>query len=541
MIVWLTGPPGVGKSTVGAILAETRGCRFVDVDAEIERTEGRSIAEIFASDGIEKFRSLEHRQIARIGSDPSVNLVAATGGGSVTDSINRDLMRSSGLRIGLTAPPATIHQRVRQGTDRPLLGGTPSLAQIESIIAEREDCYRDVDLLLDASPEPAVVAEDCAERIENREGVEWSLQWSSGEAASQLTALQTPWHAIQAIRRAVEGKRVFLLTDRNLAHHYPETIVQLVGGDGVSYVIEPGEGSKTLTVVEHIAEQMSGHGFERGDVLLSFGGGVVTDLGGLTASLYMRGIESILVPTSLLCMVDATIGGKTAVNVAGVRNLIGTFSPATEIYLVSSFLRTLPRGELRSGLVESLKMGLVASTALQSLVEHAAMFRGFDRYSDLIRESIETKIHLIGEDLLDHGARRILNFGHTIGHALEGLQPGIWRHGDAVAFGMVAETLLGRRHRSDPISESRATALINTILPLTISPSEPLPDADDLLRRVTRDKKATNQRPQFVIPIGENGWAMTAEFEGESIGDAVQAATDLIGEFHEKEGDEKAP
>lgn len=534
MIVWLTGPPGVGKSTVGALLGRKTGRPFVDLDAEIERREGRSIAEIFASDGEEMFRSLESELIERFAVDADQNIVIATGGGSVVDPRNQDLMRSSGFRIGLTASVTTLCNRISESAHRPLFDASPTCEQLELLVEEREPFYRDVDFAIIAERDPAAVVDEISERIESAESIDWAFDWSSGIHCTGLSAHRTPYSLIQVVRKEARGSRIFLVTDENLKYYYPETIAQLTGADGVSFVVEPGEGSKSFSNVERIVERLSTEEFDRGDILLSFGGGVVTDLGSFIASIYMRGIRSVIVPTSLLCMVDATVGGKTAVNCNGVRNLVGTFSPAHRIYLVPSFLATLPIEEVRSGLVESLKMGILASPTLLSLVECAQSERYFDRYSDLVRVSIETKIGLIGDDLHDHGSRRLLNFGHTIGHGLEGAQPGSWRHGDAVAVGMIAETLLGLRHRSEPISECRASNIIETILPFTVNPELATPEAPEILRMVSRDKKASGSRPQFVVPTGEDAWDEMAQFEEDRIVEAMHDAYDRVREFHER-------
>ena len=531
MILWLIGPPGVGKSTVGPLLAEETGRTFLDLDRVVTEKRGRTPAEILRDDGEPAFREIEAEIVDEIAISYREDLVVATGGGTLLADGVADVIRSTGIRIRLNATSEQLAGRIAAGgEDRPLIGGSPQHQQISAMLRSREHLYADSDVEIDTNRSPREVASMIAGIVGSISEPAWELNWQVDGGASCITAWRSPVAAITALWRATAGRRVFLLTDENLQRHYPETINRISGTDGVIYVIEPGEESKRIPVAERIVERLSAEGFDRADILVCFGGGVVTDLGGFVASIYMRGIDTVSVPTSTLCMVDATVGGKTAVNAGGVRNLVGTFAPAGAIMVVPAFLRTLPDEELRAGLVESVKMGIISAPDLLSALKRLEGRVDGVLYSSLVKRSIETKIAIIGEDLRDHSSRRLLNFGHTIAHALEGAAPGLWRHGEAVAFGMVAETLLGAIHHESPLESERVKEIIGVVLPFTKQGA--LPDRELLFALTSRDKKNAGGVPQFVVPIAGANWDLEACFTDDQIISAAEQASARIESFH---------
>ncbi|MGA2741421.1 MAG: 3-dehydroquinate synthase [Bryobacteraceae bacterium] len=268
-----------------------------------------------------------------------------------------------------------------------------------------------------------------------------------------------------------------------------------------------GEDQKRLAPVERLADEMVHRGADRSSVVVAFGGGIVTDMAGFLAAIFMRGIPVVQIPTTLLAQVDAAIGGKTGVNLAIGKNLIGSFHQPLAVLIDPSVLETLPDREYRAGLYEVLKAGVIRSEPLfRFLAESSAdvLSRQPDAVDRIIAESVAIKAEVVSADEREGGLRRILNFGHTFGHALEA-ETGYTRflHGEAVAFGMRAAVYLaqmtGHLSAEDTVDILEAIRLYGPIPPLTGIPAE------RLLTRLASDKKTIQGKVHFVLPerIGE--------------------------------------
>lgn len=542
MIIWLTGPPGSGKTTVGRLLATATDRTFIDVDEMIERSTGMAIPEIFEREGEEEFRRQETLCLSSIVEHPEQrrNTVVATGGGAVLSHYNRDLMRSSGPRVLLHADPEVIAERLRSNghrrTAHPILGGNPPLTAIRDLLERRAIPYDDHDLSVETTDSPKQTVRVIRARLRGARRPVWRLEEMLGEETCRISTFASPFAGVRRARRRGRGGRVCVLTDENVAVYYGQTAQRIAGPDGIVYVVEPGERSKSFTVVERIVERLAREGFSREDTIVSLGGGVVTDLGGFVGSIYMRGVRTVAMPTSLLAMVDASVGGKTAINGAGLRNLVGTFRQPDEVIIVPSFLRTLPEREFRSGLVESMKMGItgdnrlyeVAGTVVTRLAERGVP----TEVDEVIRLSVEEKLGVIARDLEDRQERRILNFGHTVAHALEGLAPDVWTHGEAVALGMIAETEIALQGRVAPVDRKRGERIIDDLLPLTIPHPIELPDFAELIRAMTGDKKRGEQGVVIVVPAGDDGWLLDRVVDPEEIEFGVGAAWERVEVYH---------
>ena len=247
------------------------------------------------------------------------------------------------------------------------------------------------------------------------------------------------------------GKRIGIVTDRNVARHYLRIVTRSLGDAGfdpTALVLSPGERTKTLDTVVKILNEWIRHRFERQSTVLALGGGVVGDLTGFAASIYLRGVPFVQIPTTLVAQVDSSVGGKTGVDHPRGKNLVGAFHQPRAVLIDPTTLQTLPHREWVAGLAEVIKYGVIADdeffTFLERSIEQILMFD--DRsVSHVITRSCEIKAEVVSEDERESGRRRILNFGHTIGHALEAL--GGYRglvHGEAVAIGMVQEADLAR-------------------------------------------------------------------------------------------------
>jgi 3-dehydroquinate synthase len=254
-----------------------------------------------------------------------------------------------------------------------------------------------------------------------------------------------------AIRRFTKGPLVGIVTDQHVARHYLKEVGRSLRREGlepVPIVLRPGERSKTLATVRTILDSLAEHHFERGSLVLALGGGVVGDLAGFAAAIYHRGIPFVQVPTSLVAQVDSSVGGKTGVDHRLGKNLIGAFHQPRTVLIDPDTLRTLPQRELRAGMAEIIKYGVIADEGFFAFLEDAmpALLK-LDEETVLrtIARCCEIKAHVVGEDERESDRRRVLNYGHTIGHALESL--GGYRrliHGEAVGIGLVQEADLAR-------------------------------------------------------------------------------------------------
>lgn len=287
-----------------------------------------------------------------------------------------------------------------------------------------------------------------------------------------------------------------LITDLNLAELYPGCVAQFHR----RYVVEPGEGSKEFGVYESIVRGMAKADTKRGTRVFAFGGGVVGDLAGFVAASYMRGVPLIQVPTSLLAMVDSSVGGKVGVDLPEGKNLVGAFWPPAEVRVNLDFLSTLEHRHFRNGMAEVWKYGWIMDRGLLETLEGHPLEEGDPLTEDTVERCIRLKKEVVEEDEYEStGRRAILNFGHTIGHAME-KELGYTEllHGEAVAVGMVLEAKLGENLSLTPsgTAERVAKGMVSQKLPITMPGSL---SAEGLVAAMRRDKKATSTGLAFSL------------------------------------------
>lgn len=263
-----------------------------------------------------------------------------------------------------------------------------------------------------------------------------------------------------------------------------------------------GEDRKRLASVEALAEQMVARGADRSSLLIAFGGGIVNDLGGFLAAIFMRGIPVLQVPTTLLAQVDAGIGGKTGVNLLAGKNLLGCFHQPLAVLIDPDVLATLPEREYRAGLFEVVKCGVIRSPSLFFLMterHREVLARAPDLVEQMIAECVRIKAQVVSADERESGLRRVLNFGHTVGHALEA-ETGYSKflHGQAVGFGMRAAILLAER--TGHLSAGDARAILATLRLYGPIPSLEGITAGALVARLRSDKKTVQGHVHFVLP-----------------------------------------
>ena len=315
-----------------------------------------------------------------------------------------------------------------------------------------------------------------------------------------------------------KASQVFILTDENVAPFWlPEVAHWLHCDSAIDIVIKAGEQHKNLQTVQRIWKTLMKHHADRNALLINLGGGTITDLGGFAASTYKRGIKFINIPTTLLAMVDAAIGGKTGIDFGGAKNQIGTFAEAEDVLVDPVFLSTLPRREILSGMAEMLKYGFIADDNLLEI--------NIDNYQDHILRAGEIKREIVAKDPKEAGLRKILNFGHTLGHAIEShclTTDYPLLHGEAVALGMAGALWLSVKHCG---LDEQVLKDYEKKLPLLLSEADiALSDADvePIQGYLTYDKKNKGSKPQFVLleAVGKPVW--NAEIDSEWVKKALQ-------------------
>ena len=300
-------------------------------------------------------------------------------------------------------------------------------------------------------------------------------------------------HAGEHLPELPAATTAFVVSDRNVAERYQEPLIAALASRGLASVpllVPAGEEAKTLQGYESLLRQLAGREAHRDDVVIALGGGAVGDLAGFVAATYMRGLGFVQVPTTLLAQVDASIGGKTAVNLPEGKNLVGAFAQPLAVLADVDTLATLEDRDYRSGLSEVAKVALTLDPELLSFVRERApaiVARDPEAVEHVVARCAAAKARVVGEDERDTSARLVLNYGHTIGHALERLDAFRGRtHGEAVAVGMMAAAALAERRGLGPDLSSRTEELLRT---LGIEPAGPIPPAEDVVRCLRLDKK----------------------------------------------------
>lgn len=494
MHIFLYGPSGSGKSTVGKSLASDLNLPFLDLDAEIEHKTGRRIQDIMAKQGETFFRDLETAALKSLVSGPET--VVALGGGALLRDENRSLAESAGQVILLEADLPTLINRLSQdGNERPLLSGELRTKLI-ALLERRQEHYASFALRVVASQSP--------------EEVSWNIQRLLGRY--HLRGMGTGYDVIvqeggiDQLGDLLESRNItgaiLVVSDQNVAPLYGKRVLETLNTAGYTasqLVIPAGEAHKSLETIASLWRGGLAAGLDRRSTIIALGGGVVGDLAGFAAATYMRGCNWVAMPTTLLAMVDASLGGKTGFDLPEGKNLVGAFHPPRLVLADPDVLSTLPERELRAGLAEVVKHGLIADPGLFGLCA-----LGWDvvsaRLPEVVRRAMAVKVKIIEEDPYENGVRAALNLGHTAGHAVELASGFRLVHGEAVAIGMVAEARLSERLAVAGYGLSEALTRTLTALGLPIEIPENI-DRGELIRAMKIDKKKAAGVVRFALPV----------------------------------------
>lgn len=267
-------------------------------------------------------------------------------------------------------------------------------------------------------------------------------------------------------------------------------------------LVPDGEEAKQWSMVEELLGKMLDAELDRGSTVVALGGGTVGDLAGFASSIYMRGIKVIQVPTTLLAMVDSSIGGKTAVNHPKGKNLVGSFHQPSKVLIDPGFLETLPLRELRSGFAEVIKYGVISDNMLFDLLEsHGLDAVSRDEMVEVIARCVSIKAGYVEEDEQDRkGIRAALNYGHTVGHAIETISNHSVNHGEGVAMGMIAAAWIAKKH--DLVSISEYLRIVNIVEDYGLPSRIPDLETSDVINAMYKDKKTEQGQIKFVLPTG---------------------------------------
>jgi shikimate kinase/3-dehydroquinate synthase len=438
----LSGFMATGKSTVGPLLAARLGVPFLDTDSEIERTTGLRVPDLWREEGEAAFRAREGALVATLLTDSTARVISF-GGGTVTTPATRRFAIDHALVVTLTAAPETIASRASDLAGRPNLGvGGDPVARAAELLELRAAAYAESHLTIatdSLTPEAAV---DAIVALLARDPLLVPLGLRSYTID---VCVGDPARLSAAIGRFAPSSLV-LVTDSNVQRARGAAIdaaLKPLHARITRITLAPGESYKTLASVGAIWDAALGTGVDRDAMVVAAGGGVVGDLAGFAAACLLRGVRFVQAPTTLLSMVDSSVGGKTGFDHPTGKNLIGAFHQPSAVVADLEHLTTLAARERAAGLAEVVKIALATNAPLLDALERDAKAIAAGDVGALlpiVRAAIDAKIRVVRDDERETGARALLNLGHTVGHAIE-THGGYarWLHGEAVALGTVAE------------------------------------------------------------------------------------------------------
>jgi shikimate kinase/3-dehydroquinate synthase len=515
----LIGFSATGKTVVAQKVAERLNWVFIDTDDEIVKLSGKTIPEIFKQDGEAKFRQLEQKVLKQACHKEQV--VIATGGGAIIDPQNQNLLLQTSVVVCLGAKPETIYQRLLHDTlysanpvVRPLLAGDNPLKRIKQLKTRRQPYYAIADWTVNT--DHLTIDEVSQEVIK---GWQYTSRYRGKQSAEADLAckVQTPtanypvfvgWGILdklgEKMKQAGLSGTANIISDEIVFAIYGAKVKKTLEKAGFAVnpcVVPPGEASKNIYQAIEIYDFLIEHRVERNDVIIALGGGMVGDLAGFVAATFLRGLPWLQVPTSLIAMTDASIGGKVAVDHPQGKNLIGAFYQPCLVLADVKNLTTLSQRELTSGWAEVIKHGLILDADFLQLLDANAkdlIKLKRDITTKVIGRSAAIKCRVVSADEKETGIRTILNYGHTIAHGIEAATNyGRFLHGEAVAIGIIGAAKLSHRLKliSGEDVERHKAILQKFGLPTDCS-GVPLAD---VLAAMEMDKKVRNKAVRWVL------------------------------------------
>lgn len=490
----LTGFMGTGKSAVGRVVARRLGRKFVDMDNAIVLRAGKPIPRIFSEFGESAFRAIESEVCAELSEQE--NLVIATGGGALVNADNRRTMMVSGTVVCLNASPDEILRRVGGDDNRPLLSVPDPRARVAELLNMRRAAYQAIPWQIDTT---ALSIDEVAEQVIGlADIITLPVKHPSGEYPIHIGdgILQRVGDALRAVGTPT-GTTIAVVSNDVVAPLYAEQLVESLQAAGfatLACVIPDGEQHKTLNTIRALYDRFLAGDLDRSSTVLALGGGVTGDIAGFVAASFMRGVRFAQVPTTLLAMTDASVGGKTGVDLPQGKNLVGAFKQPEMVFIDLVVLETLPPEELCCGMAELIKHAIIKEPDLFDELEASQA----PITSSQLARSVQVKIDVVEQDPFEGGRRAVLNLGHTTAHGLERLSDYGMGHGEAVSIGIVAAARIAARiGLAEPELCVRIEAMLAAWgLPVTC----PACDVDALCAAMAHDKKKRGRMLRWVLP-----------------------------------------
>jgi 3-dehydroquinate synthase len=486
----LYGAPGSGKSAVGKAVAGQLKRPFIDMDARIEETAGKTIPEIFAEDGEPAFRRMESVLCRQLAGESG--WVISCGGGALVDPQNRAVMEASGQVIFLDCSQEVLLKRTQKADDRPLLSGDKE-AQLLALLEKRREVYGSFPNRVDASADnPKRIAKSVLALLDD-------LDISIFRVEAPLPAYEVVigTNILDRVGTLLSARGLnppfVVVSDSNVAPLYAHAVCQALDAEAV--VIPAGEEYKTLESIRTFYDRFLELGIERRATIVALGGGVIGDMTGFAAATFMRGVRWVNLPTTLLAMVDASIGGKVGVDLPQGKNLVGAFHQPALVITDTATLDTLPEREFRSGMAELFKGALIADPLLFEWIE-----RGEGKATKRwIERALVVKIDIVNVDPYENNVRAKLNLGHTVAHGLEAASGYALSHGEAVAIGLAAEARMAEAIglAKNGLAERIEAVLTRLGLPTRFQKL----DIPTVRTAMSSDKKKAGGQLRFALPV----------------------------------------
>ena len=545
--IYLTGFSGSGKTTVGKQVAAMTGWTYRDTDDEIVAATGRAIEDIFREDGEAAFRKLERSVLESV--SQGERQVVSTGGGIVVDERNRRTMEATGIIVCLEARADTIYRRLSGPEEthdeqvvRPLLQDSDPLRRILTLKAERQALYAlahwtvhtDELSITEAASEVVRARDICSNRANSAPFHDADLA-ATVRTSSGDYPVWVGWGLSETVgervKSLIDPGAAYVITD-NFVHRHARTVQMSMEAAGIPshiFVMESGERHKSLDTLSHIYRWLAERKAERRHLIVAVGGGVVGDVAGYAAATYLRGMPVVQAPTTLVAMMDAAVGGKTAVDLPQGKNLVGAFKQPEFVLADVEALSTLPDRALVSGWAEAIKHALILDEPLlRAFEENVDSISSLEpeTASDALRRSVAIKADVVSRDERETlGIRALLNYGHTTAHALEAVT-GYERylHGEAVSIGMMAAADISNRMGmlSDDEVDRQRSVLEAYGLPLKYRDADP----SSIKEAMSMDKKTVGGRIRWVLLDGIGNAVTRSDVPPEYIDQALREVSE---------------
>lgn len=541
----LVGLSGAGKSTTARLLATRLGWAVSDTDSEIEGRFGQSIPEIFRDHGEASFRGVERELLmSALAKDW---IVVATGGGAVVDDRlweSDALGNPETLVVALEVRPEVALKRLQDqhvadggASERPLLSGRDPLARLEQLKTARQAIYdrAAITLIVDAAS-PEEIAVEVASLLVDGDRRQPDITLNATSGASAIHVAPDVVRHVGALARArwPRARRAWIISDDRVGPIHGDVVsAALSDAEFTSAVkhVPTGERSKSLATTGELLDWLLTGSIERGDIVVALGGGMVGDLAGFVAAICLRGVPLIQIPTTLLAMVDSSVGGKTGINHATGKNLIGAFYQPPLVVIDPTLLRTLPERELTSGWGEIIKHGVIQPSTPDG--ERGDLLEFLNRNRDrllrldeptmtyAIRRNVALKAAVVAADERESGIRAYLNFGHTLGHAIEAAG---YRHlhGEAIAIGMRAAAELGVATGTCDRDFAETLAALTGGYGL---PTETDAEPERVMQLIQSDKKKASGSLRWVLPLHAGGVTLRSDVSAAAVRSALRTVT----------------